>query len=276
MTVKKSSIPYAVYSLVKQPWVYRELLWQLTKREVVGRYRGSMMGLLWSFLNPIFMLTVYTFFFSVVYKARGGLSNASQFDFAISLFVGLIPFTLFSECVNRAPQLIINNANYVKKVIFPLDILPWVSLGSALFHMLVSLSVLLLFFVIINHTLHWTTLFLPLVNLPLFFFTLGFSWFLASLGVFLRDVAHTIGIFTTALLFLSPVFYAVSAVPEPYCSYMYFNPLTVIIEQNRTILIAGQLPHWHSLGASLLASILVASLGYYWFEKTRPAFADVV
>lgn len=258
------------------PWKYRELIWQLAKREVVGRYRGSMMGLLWSFFNPIFMLTVYTFFFSIVYQTRVGSNNNSKVDFAITLFAGLIPFSLFSECLNRAPHLIINNVSYVKKIIFPLEILPWVSLGSALFHALISTIVLLLFFIGINHFVHWTALFLPLVNLPLIFLILGFSWFLASIGVFIRDVTHTVGIFTTALLFLSPVFYSISAIPEPYRSFIYFNPLTAIIEQNRAILILGQMPDWYSWNISMLISICIAFFGYYWFVKTRHAFADVV
>jgi lipopolysaccharide transport system permease protein len=263
-------------ALIQQPWKYRQLIWQLAKREVIGRYRGSMMGLLWSFFNPIFMLTVYTFFFSIVYKARWGTGSSSKFDFAITLFAGLIPFTLFSECLNRAPHLIINNVNYVKKVIFPLDILPWVNLGSALFHAGMSLIVLLLFFIGVNHTLNWTVIFLPVVNLPLVFLILGLSWFLASLGVFVRDVTHTITILTTALLFLSPVFYSLSAIPEPYKTFIYLNPLTAIIEQNRAIIIAGQLPDWHLFSISLLMSIFVAWLGYTWFAKTRHAFADVI
>lgn len=258
------------------PIRYRELIWQLAKREVIGRYRGSMMGLLWSFFNPIFMLTVYTFFFSIVYQARGGASIENKFAFAISLFAGLIPFTLFTECINRAPHLILNNANYVKKVIFPLEILPWVTLGSALFHAAISLVVLLTFFVSTNHYLPWTAIFLPLVNLPLVFLVLGFTWILAAVGVFIRDVAHTVTMFTTALMFLSPVFYSIQAIPEQYRAYINLNPLAAIIEQNRQVLIAGQMPDWNSFGVSLLIGLIIAFLGYSCFQKMRPAFADVI
>lgn len=273
----KKSILENLLSPFRQLLRYRELTWQLTKRDVVARYRGSMAGILWSFLNPIFMLIIYTFFFSVIYKARWGLSGGeSKVSFAITLFAGLIPFSLFSECINRAPQLIINNVNYVKKVIFPLEILSWTNLGTALFHSLISVSVLLAFFLWQNHYINWTVLFFPLVNLPLIFFILGLTWFLASLGVFVRDIAHTINIFTMALMFLSPVFYSVDAIPEAYRTFIYLNPLTAIIEQNRAILIFGHLPDWSSLGASMLIGITVAWLGYFWFEKTRHAFADVV
>lgn len=264
-------------NLLQQLWQYRSLTWQLAKREVIGRYRGSLLGVLWSFVNPVFMLAVYTFFFSIVYQTRWGTTGqGSKFDFALTLFAGLIPFSLFSECINRAPLLILNNVNYVKKVIFPLEILPGVSLCSALFHFFISFIVLLIFYLVIHHSLHWTIIFFPLVNLPLIFFILGLSWFLTSLGVFIRDIAHTTSIITTALLFLSPIFYSASAIPEPYRTFIYLNPLTTVIEQNRAVLIWGQLPNWSILGISLGISMLVAYLGYYWFRKTRHAFADVI
>ena len=265
-----------LYHMFSQLWKHRELILQLAQREVSGRYRGSMMGVFWSFLSPIFLLTVYTFFFSIVYASRWNLQSSSKLDFAIALFSGLIPFTLFSECINRSPYLIINNVNYVKKVIFPLEILPWVSFGAALFHAGISFIVLLLFYLGIHHTLNWTVVFLPLVNLPLVFLVLGCSWFLASMGVFIRDVAHTVTVITMALLFLTPVFYPVAAIPAQFRHFIYLNPLTAIIEQNRAVLIYGQLPNWHSLGESLLISLIVAWLGYSWFKKTQPMFADMV
>lgn len=255
---------------------HHELIWQLTKREVIARYRGSMAGLLWSFFNPIFMLIIYTFFFSIIYKARWGSMGESRLDFAMVLFAGLIPFTLFSECINRAPYLIINNVSYVKKVIFPLEILSWVNLGPALFHAFISTIVLILFFLIKNHSLHWTILFVPIVNLPLLCLILGASWFLSAIGVFVRDITHTITLFTTALLFLSPVFYSISSIPEPYRTLININPLTPIIEQNRAVLIWGQTPNWHSFAISMLVCSTIMLLGYLWFQKTRPGFADVV
>lgn len=276
MPMQNTNFLSSAVSMVSQPLKYHNLIWQLAQREVIGRYRGSVMGLLWSFLNPIFMLTVYTFFFSIVYKARWGTTNGSKFDFAVTLFAGLIPFSLFSECVNRAPHLIINNVNYVKKVIFPLEILSWVNLGSALFHAAVSLIVLLLFFFGIHHFIHWTAVFLPIVNLPLILLILGLSWFLSSVGVFIRDATHTVTMFTTALMFLSPVFYSVASIPEGYRKFIEMNPLTSIIEQNRAVLIDGIMPNWYSFGVSMVIGLVVAWLGYYWFEKTRPAFADVV
>ncbi|MGR8997957.1 MAG: ABC transporter permease, partial [Gammaproteobacteria bacterium] len=206
--------PISINSLVASLWRNRQLIVQMAKREVVGRYKGSAMGLLWSFLNPVFMLVVYTFVFSVVFKARWGVGeDETKTQFAIVLFVGMIVHGLFAEVLNRAPGLILSNVNYVKKVVFPLDILPVISMGAALFHSLISLLVLLAAFVLINGYLHWTAIFIPLVLLPLVILTLGLAWILASLGVFLRDVGQTIGIVMTVTLFCSPVFYPITALP---------------------------------------------------------------
>lgn len=259
-------------------WRNRQLIAQLTQREVVGRYRGSVLGLAWSFFNPVFMLTVYTFVFSEIFKTRwsDAAADDSKTQFALVLFVGMIVLGLFSEVVNRAPGLIVANVNYVKKVVFPLEILPVVALGAALFHGLISLGVLLAAFALFNGTLHWTVLFAPLVLLPLVIVTLGLAWMLAALGVFLRDVGQTVGLLTTVLTFLSPVFYPVSAVPERFRPFIMANPLTFIIEQARDVLVWGRLPHWTGLCIYTLAACATAWAGFAWFQKTRRGFADVL
>jgi lipopolysaccharide transport system permease protein len=257
-------------------WLHRNLVMQMVRREVVGRYRGSVMGLLWSLLTPVFMLAVYTFFFSVVLKARWGGGDGGKTEFAMLLFAGMIVHGLFAECINRAPNLILSNPNYVKKVVFPLEILPWVALGSAFFHAGVSLFVLLAFLLAVQQTLHWTALLLPLVWLPYLLLILGLSWFLAALGVYLRDIQQTTGILTTVLMFLSPVFYPASALPEDYRLFLQLNPLTFIIEQTREVLIWGQTPNWLGLIGYSLASLITAWLGLIWFQKSRRGFADVL
>lgn len=270
--------PTSLAGLGKSLWHNRQLISQMTKREVIGRYKGSTMGLAWSFFNPVFMLVVYTFVFSEIFKSRwGGVGgDESKTQFAVLLFVGMIVFSLFSEVLNRAPVLILSNINYVKKVVFPLEILPVIAMGAALFHSLISIGVLLAAFMLFNGFLHWTAIFAPLVFLPLVFLALGLSWMLASLGVFLRDVGQTIGIVTSVLMFLSPVFYPVSAVPERFRPFIMANPLTFIIEQAREVLIWGHTPDWPGLGAYTLAAIAVAWAGYAWFQKTRKGFADVL
>lgn len=268
--------PTSLVALVKSLWRNRQLIVQMTRREVVGRYRGSVMGLAWSFFNPILMLTVYTFVFSVVFKARWGTGDESQTGFAIVLFVGLIVYNLFAEMANRAPGLILSNVNYVKKVIFPLEILPVVGLGASLFHSVISLGVLLVAILLIKGNLVWTVVYFPLILVPLLIATLGVAWFLASLGVFVRDVGQTIGILTTVLMFVSPVFFPISALPEKFQIWIMLNPLTFVIEQSRAVLILGNQPDWVGLELYVLASLLVGWAGFWWFQKTRKGFADVL
>lgn len=255
----------------------RNLIAQITKREILGRYKGSFMGLGWSFFNPILMLAVYTFVFSVVLNARWGLENpATKTEFAITLFIGLIVHSLFAEVINRAPNLILNNINYVKKVIFPLEILPITTMGVALFHGVISIGVLLGSFFLVNGSIHITSLLIPLIFLPFILLTLGIAWLLASLGVYLRDIGQSIGIITTVMLFMAPVFYPTSTLPEQYQVYLLINPLTFIIEQSREVLIYGQLPNWNGLAIYSVISFLIAWMGYWWFQKTRKGFSDVI
>ena len=255
----------------------RMLIVQMAKREVLGRYRGSIMGLAWSFFNPLLMLAVYTFFFSFVFKSRWGTAqDAGHADFAIVLFVGLIIHGLFAECINRAPMLINSNVSYVKKVVFPLESFPWIAMGSALFHAAISALVLLTLELIIVGSLPWTVVFFPLVVIPLILVTLGFAWFLAATGVFVRDIGQTTGLVTSVLLFISPVFYPVSALPHKMQVFVMLNPLTLIIEESRKVLVFGEMPDWLGLGVYSLFSVLIAWAGFYWFQKTRKGFADVL
>lgn len=269
--------PISIKSLVLSCYRHRQLITQMTKREVVGRYKGSVMGIMWSFLNPLFLLVLYTFVFSVVFKARwGGGLTESKSQFAILLFVGMIVHTLFAETLNRAPGLILSNVSYVKKIVFPLEILPVVAIGTALFHALISVLVLLVASILINGYLSWTIVFLPLVLLPLLVLTLGVAWALASIGVFLRDVAQPIGLIMTLLLFASPVFYPITALPEYIRPWLMLNPLTFVIQQSRAVLIYGKIPDWVGLAIYSLVSILIAWIGYAWFQKTRKGFANVL
>ncbi|WP_460153870.1 ABC transporter permease [Pseudomonas sp. S2_B07] len=262
--------------LVKSLWSNRSLIKAMIKREVIGRYKGSFLGIFWSFFNPVLMLAVYTFVFSVIFKARWSGGGDSKTEFALVLFAGLMVFNLFSECVNRAPGIILANANYVKKVVFPLEILPWVSLGSAMFHSLVSLGVWMVAYVIFFGVPHVTALLLPIVVLPLVFVVLGLSWSLASLGVYLRDVTQFIGILTTVTMFLSPIFYPSTALPPEYANLLLLNPLTPVIEGVRDVLFWGKLPQIEFLSRYLVGSMLFAWLGFAWFQKTRKGFADVL
>jgi lipopolysaccharide transport system permease protein len=257
-------------------WRNRRLAKTLIHREVVGRYRGSVLGILWSFFNPVFMLAIYTFIFSVVFKSRWSGGGDSKIEFALVLFCGLMVFSLFSECFNRSATLILSNVNYVKKVVFPLEMLPWVALGSSLFHTLVSLGVWLIGYMIFFGMPHITVLLFPIVIIPLLLFIMGLSWALASLGVYLRDVSQFTAIATTVLMFISPIFFPSSALPEKYRTFLLLNPLAAPIEEARDILFWGKVPNISVWLIYLIGAFLIAWLGFAWFQKTRKGFSDVL
>lgn len=255
----------------------RPLIWELTKRELVGRYRGSMLGILWSFFYPLLLLSVYSFVFGEILSVRWGQQqDHSPVGFALVLFTGLIVYNFFAECVNRAPTLILENVGYVKKVVFPLEILPWVSVITAFLHTLASLIVLLLFMLFIDQPLVATLPLCIFSLLPLVFFILALQWVLASLGVFLRDIHQIVGVATTALMFLSPIFYPVEAVPEGMRWLIELNPLTTVIENFRSLALWGVLPDMWLYFYQLLGAIILAWGGFVWFQKTRKGFADVL
>jgi len=265
--------PFEVFAC---PWRHRTLVWQLTKREVLGRYRGSTFGLFWAVLQPLVLLGLYTFVFGIVFQARWGMPLERQGEFALVLFAGLVVYTLFSECVLRAPLLVVANPTYVKRMVFPLEVLPWVAVGSALFHAVVSLGVLLVGHLLLRGPIPWTIVTIPVILLPCVLLSVAVGWVLASLGVYFRDMVQAVGLLTTAVLFLSPVFYPLSALPPSLRPYASANPLAIVIESLRTVLFAGELPSWPALGAALAVSLLAAWASLAWFERTRPGFADVL
>ncbi len=263
--------------LVQGLWQNKHLIGQMTKRDIAIRYRGSVFGIAWSFVTPILMLVVYTFVFSVVFGARWGTSSSeSQTDFAIILFVGMIVYGFFAEVVNKSPTLIIANVNYVKKVVFPLEILPVISIGATLFHSFISGLVLIVALLFTKGEVQLTAVFFPLIFLPLVIWTLGVVWFVAALGVFIRDLGQAVVLLTTAIMFLSPVFYPVSALPENFQKLLYYNPLTFVIEQSRAVIIFGQFPDWNGLAVYALVSLFVAWCGFCCFQRVRQGFADVL
>lgn len=258
-------------------WQNRELWWRLTQREVLGRYRGSVLGIGWSFITPLAMLAVYTFVFSQVFKARwGGLEQLGPFGFAVNLFAGLIVFNLFSECVSRAPSLVVSNPNYVKKVVFPLEVLGSVAVGSAVFHAITSFVILLVFELIAFHKLPITMAWLPLVWLPLLFLSLSCTWVLSAAGVFLRDLGQLIAVGLNMLMFLSPIFFPVSALPAKWQPFLAINPLAHVIEQTRRIALEGLNPDWSYVIIGSIFGFLACELSYRTFQKSKRAFADVL
>jgi len=259
-------------------WNHRQLIFQFSRREVQRRYKGSYLGMFWSFINPLFMLTIYTFVFSVILKARWGtpISDSSQAGFALTLFAGLIMFNVLSECMNNAPGLIINNPHYVKKVIFPLEILPVSILGASLVHSLVNLAVFSLGLLILNVDISLTFFCFPFIFIPLIFLCLGVSWFLASLGVFVRDIGQLIAIIVQMLFFATPLFYPITAIPDKIRFIFYLNPMTFIVEHFRQVTLWQQLPNVKEFLILTAITLVISIAGYWWFMRSKQAFADVL
>ncbi len=268
-----SAHPLGVMRSLTDHW---RLVLSLAKRDLSAHYRGSLFCFIWAFLTPVLMLVVYTFVFSVVFNARWGTGTDSRTEFALVLFVGLILFNIFAECLIQAPKLIISNANYVKKVVFPLEILPWVNLVVAIVNASISLAVWLVAYLIFFGLPSPTALLVPIVILPFLFFVMGLSWFFSSVGVFVRDLAQIVAILVTVTMFMSPIFYPLTALPQEYRIYVALNPLALVVEQMRAVLFFGQTINWTLYGLELAGGMLIAWLGFAWFQKTRKGFADVL
>ncbi len=260
-------------------WAERRLIVHLAGRQIAQRYRGSVGGALWSFLLPLVMLVTYTFVFSVVLKARFAVSaevEESQVDYALMLYCGILLYTIFQESLGAAPALMLSNANYVKRVVFPLEVLPFTTVAAAVVNAAIATGILVLVTLGLKQEVSSTLWLFPVVLVPTVMFTLGLTWFLASLGVYLRDVSQVIGILLTVLFFLSPIFYSVERLPEKFQVVMLVNPLTTFIENARHTLLASQMPEWGNLGFMTLIAFVVMQLGYAWFMKTKRGFADVL
>ncbi|MGE3507847.1 MAG: ABC transporter permease [Vicinamibacterales bacterium] len=255
---------------------HRDLLWELVKRDFIGRYKGSVLGIIWSLFNPLLMLAIYTVVFSVAFTAKWGGGEQSQVSFAIVLFSGMIIHGFFAECLNRAPGLITTHATYVKKVVFPLELLPWMALLSALLHFLTSLGVLLLFCVVAGVTVKSGVVLLPVILLPLILMTIGLTWVLASLGVYIRDLSQAMGFVSSVTLFVAPIFYPIEALPEAYRDLLVWNPITLPVIQLRDLMLWGKPLRWTDWTISLLAGALVCQIGFWWFQQSRRGFADVL
>lgn len=256
---------------------YRELLWKLSEREVAARYRGSALGMLWSLITPLLMLAVYTFVFTTVFNARWGApQEANSVDFALNLFAGLIVFNVFAECATRAPTLILSNANLVKKVVFPLEVLSASTVASALFHAVTSTGILITFEIIAKHTLPISIAFLPFVWLPLALGCLALSWLLSALGVFLRDLTQVMNVLVSMLMFLSAIFYPISALPASWQPVLQLNPLVIVIEQSRKVMIDGVSPDTSYLLIGSISMIYAAELSLRLFMKAKRGFSDVL
>ncbi len=257
---------------------HRNLIKQLTKREFELKYKGSMLGVLWSFITPLLMLAVYTFIFSIVFKARWGIEQTdNKFEFAMIIFSGLIIYNIFNETVSKSTTIIISNVNYVKKVIFPLDILPFTALLSALINAVLNMVVLILGIMIFVPGWDVKGIFISFIYLlPISLFSLGVAYIVASIGVYIRDLTYTIGVLLNILFYVTPIFYPISLVPEFIHPIMNLNPLTYLVEGFRNAIFSGELPDLIHFTIFNLIGYLFMLLGIQLFRKLKRGFADVI
>ena len=269
--------PAGLLAFGRSLWLNRQLLAQMVRRDVTSRFSGSGLGIGWTVIDPLVLLAIYTVVFSTIFQGRWTSGpGQTTVSFALVLFCGMIPLSFAIEVVGRAPTIIITNANYVKRVVFPLEILPVMVVCTALVQAVISLAILLPAILFVNGSLPWTVIFAPLVLVPLVVLAIGVALLLASIGVFARDLGQVTALFSTILTFLSPVFYPLAAVPESLRGILQLNPLAFIIEQLRDVLIWGRLPFWVGGAVYLIAALAVCALGHAWFQKTRKGFADVL
>lgn len=252
-----------------------ELILSLARRELVARYKGSTLGIVWALLTPVVMITIFTFIFAGIFGARFGASS-SHWDYAIHLFCGLLPWTMFQETVLQSSTTIVAHSNLVKRVVFPLETLPIAQTLAALGNQLFGTVALLLAILIIRRHLPISILWLPVLVIPQLLFTLGAAWLIASLGVFLRDIAQGISLFMMAWMFLTPIIYPESIVPARYRLFINLNPLTPLIRNYRRVLIEGAAPDWTGLAYFAAFALVSFIFGYWWFARTRKNFADVI
>lgn len=258
------------------PWRHRGLIAQLARREVHARYRQSWLGLVWVVLTPLMMLGVYTLVFRHVMRVRWYGLEESNLAFALRIYAGLAVFNFFAECVNRAPTLVLEQPHLVKKVVFPLEILPWAGAVSACVGLAVSGVLMMTLLALGPQGLPPTAIALPLVWMPLMPLVLGLGWLLAGVGTYVRDVSQLLGMVVSALMFLSPIFFPVEALPESVRGVMLLNPLAWVMTGTREVLLMGQWPDWWALLLLFVACTLVAVLGAVFFRKVRGGFSDVV
>jgi lipopolysaccharide transport system permease protein len=271
---------YGLLAPVRAFVANRVLIFRLAKREIAARYQGSALGALWLVISPLLQLLIYTFVFSIVFRAKWDLPQTEQEQgrlvFAVVFFSGLIVYNIFAECVNRGPRLILENPNYVKRLVFPLEIMPWVSCVSALFNFLIGLCLLLVIYVIEFGVPPLTAIAAPLPLVPFVLMTIGIAYWLAATGVYLRDLGQVVGLVTMLMMFVTPIFYSVDQVPESFRVFIHLNPISSVLGQVRGCLFHGTWPSAVWLVSATAIGWAVMYGGYAWFEKTRKGFADVV
>lgn len=268
--------PASLAEFVKALGRHRVLIFRLAAREFTQRFRGSMLGATWAVLMPLFTAAVYTFVFSKVFQARWPGMSDGPFDFAVICLTGMVVHTIFAESVARASGLVLGNASYVTKVVFPLEILPVVTVLTALVNAGIGIAIVLVGNLLLNGKIYFTALMLPLVIAPYLLFVIGLVFFFAAAGVYLRDLSQLVSLLITVTLFLTPIFFPIEAIPESFRRVILLNPLTFVVQQARDVTIFGRWPDFVGLTIYSVAALAALACGFWIFQRLRNGFADVL
>lgn len=258
-------------------WIRRSLLWQFVQRNVELRHKGSHLGLVWSVLNPLLMLALYVFVFGYILKGKfGSIPNETSVDYALGVFLGLAIFHFLAEVLSTAPTIIVSSPNLVKKVVFPLEVLPAAGVGASLVHLLISLLLVLAGILILGPGIGANAVWAPLIFLPLIPLALGIGWLVSAVGVFFRDVGQIVGVLILGIMFSSGIFYPASSIPPAAWSVLRFNPVLLTVELSRNSLLWNHPINLTHLAYVAGVSLALCVFGYTVFRRTAPAFADVL
>jgi lipopolysaccharide transport system permease protein len=264
-------------NMIRNLMQHKSLIFRFIHRNVLLRYRGSYLGSCWSLLRPLALLGIYAVVFGQIFESKMGVDpDESAFDFTLALFCGILLFQFFGECAGSAPLLIVTNVNYVKKVVFPLEILPIATVGAALIHMIVGFVPLFIALIWVDGGVPVTAFYFPVIVMPLVFLSMGICWLLSSMGVFVRDLNTVAPLLITILMFGSAIFYSLKSIPQSLLPYFQLNPIASIIDQARNAVLWGVSPSWPEYGVILFGSLFVMIFGYYFFMRTKKGFADVL
>jgi len=262
--------------MIKNLYENRKLLFMMAKRDVQLKYKGSILGVSWNIITPIIMLIIYTFVFSSIFKMRWSEVESSKYEFALILYIGILFYGVFADAINSMPRLISSNVNFVKKIVYPLETLAIVQVLVSLFNFTMGFIIWILAYILLFGWPPSTIFLIPLVILPFSIVLIGLGWFLSATGVFLRDTPHVTTIVTSTLMFLTPVFYPLAAVPEKYRILIYLNPLATVIESARSLMFWGEIPNILVIAVLWVSSFIIAILGLIWFQNIKGRFADVL
>ncbi len=259
-------------------WIHRNLLWQFTKRNFELTIRGSHLGLLWSFLNPLLLMALYVGVFGFIFEGTYGvIADESRMDYAIGIFLSLSIFNLVSEVICVAPTVIVSNPNFVKKVVFPLEILPAAAVAATIMRFIISITLVFIAIGVGGVSISWQALWLFPILFPILLLGLGASWLISSLGVFIRDIGQITAFLSQALLYASGIFYSSQKIPKDgLFQILHYNPVLQAVEMSRDVVLWQMSVNYHQLTYLYIAGLLSCVLGHFVFSRLKPAFADIL